>query len=127
MGPGIFVLVQKDSNAKKDSNVKKESFDARTLKDSLPYLPLEMVFYYETIKWELKIKPISEYRCDERQKTKVEESTLLSDTGLFGEQEHPKIKTRKDAALGRARPTLDLRWVEQATWWKFNMNQENER
>jgi hypothetical protein len=50
MGPGIFVLVQKDSNAKKDSNVKKESFDARTLKDSLPYLPLEMVFYYETIK-----------------------------------------------------------------------------
>jgi hypothetical protein len=44
MGPGIFVLVKKDSNAKK------ESFDARTLKDSLPYLPLEMFFYFETIK-----------------------------------------------------------------------------
>ncbi len=88
MGPGIFVLVKKDSNAKK------ESFDARTLKDSLPYLPLEMFFYFETIKWELKIKPISEYRCDERLKTKVEESTRLSDTVLFGEQEHLKIKTR---------------------------------
>ena len=36
MGLGIFVLVQKDSNAKK------ESFAARTLKDSLPYLPLEI-------------------------------------------------------------------------------------
>jgi hypothetical protein len=50
--------------------------------------------YYETIKRELKIKPISECRCDERLKTKTEESTLLSDTGLFGELEHLKIKTR---------------------------------
>ena len=30
----------------------------------------------------------------ERLKTKVEESTLLSDTGVFGELEHLKIKTR---------------------------------
>jgi hypothetical protein len=53
-----------------------------------------MVVYYETIKGDLKIKPISECRSDERLRTKVEESTLLSDTGLFGELEHLKIKTR---------------------------------
>ncbi len=31
---------------------------------------------------------------DERLKTKSEESTFLSDTGLLGELEHLKIKTR---------------------------------
>jgi hypothetical protein len=40
------------------------------------------------------MKPISECRCDERLKTKGEESTCLSDTGLFGERDHLKIKTR---------------------------------
>jgi len=50
--------------------------------------------YYESIKRDLKIKPISECRCDERLKTKVEESIRLSDTGLIGELEHLKIKTR---------------------------------
>ncbi len=35
--------------------------------------------YYETIKRELQIKPISECRYDERLETKTEESTLLSD------------------------------------------------
>ncbi len=49
--------------------------------------------YYDTIKRELKIKPISECRFDERLKTNTEESTLLSDTGLFGKLEHLKIKT----------------------------------
>jgi hypothetical protein len=53
-----------------------------------------IVVYYETIKRELQIKPISECRCDERLKTKTEEFTLLSDTGLLGELEHLKIKTR---------------------------------
>jgi hypothetical protein len=52
------------------------------------------VVYNETIKRESKIKPNSECRCDERLESKVEESTRLSDTGLFGELEHPKIKTR---------------------------------
>ena len=33
-------------------------------------------------------------RCDERQKTKVEESTRLPYTGFHGELEHLKIKTR---------------------------------
>jgi hypothetical protein len=41
-----------------------------------------------------KIKPNYDCRCDERLKTKTEESTLLSDTGLFGELEHLEIKTR---------------------------------
>ncbi len=41
-----------------------------------------------------KEKPISECRCDEKLKTKTEESTLLTYTGLFGELEHLKIKTR---------------------------------
>ena len=50
--------------------------------------------YYEWMKRELKIRPIHECRCDERLKTKVDESTLLTYTGLFGELEHLKIKTR---------------------------------
>jgi hypothetical protein len=41
-----------------------------------------------------------EYRCDERLKTKVEESTLLTYTGLYGELEHLKIKTRLIDEIG---------------------------
>ena len=52
------------------------------------------VVYYEWIKQELKIKPIYECRCDERLKTKAEESTRLTYTGLLGELEHLKIETR---------------------------------
>ena len=58
------------------------------------------VVYYEPIKREVKIKLIYECRCDER--LKGEESTRLVypdtrklfDTGLIGELEHLKIKTR---------------------------------
>ena len=50
--------------------------------------------YYESIKQELKIKPIPECRCEERLKTKAEESTLITYTGLFGKLEHLKKKTR---------------------------------
>ena len=50
--------------------------------------------YYESIKQELKIKPIYECRCDERLQTKTKEFTLLSYTGLVVELEHLKIKTR---------------------------------
>jgi hypothetical protein len=35
-----------------------------------------------------------EYRCDDRLKTKSEESTRLTHTGLSGELEHLKIETR---------------------------------
>ncbi len=37
---------------------------------------------------------MNECRYDERLKTQAEESTLLSYTWLYGEQEHLKIKTR---------------------------------
>ena len=50
--------------------------------------------YYESINRELQIKPMSECRCDERLRTKPEESTRLTYTGLIGELEHLKIRTR---------------------------------
>ena len=53
------------------------------------------VVYYESIKRELKTNPIYECRCDERLKTKAEESTRLAYTGLIGELEHLKIQTLK--------------------------------
>ncbi len=52
------------------------------------------VVCYESRKRELKTRPTYEYRCDERLKTKVEKSTCIQYTGLFGELEHLKIKTR---------------------------------
>jgi hypothetical protein len=53
-----------------------------------------IVVYYESIKQESMRRPIFESRCDERLKTKVEEFTRLVYTGLLGELEHLKIKTR---------------------------------
>ncbi len=50
--------------------------------------------YYESIKRDLKRRLIYEYRCDERPKSKNEESTRLTDTGLIVELEHLKTKTR---------------------------------
>ena len=52
------------------------------------------VVYYESLKRELKTNPIYEFRCDERLKTKVEESTRLACTLLCAELEHLKIETR---------------------------------
>jgi len=49
---------------------------------------------YESIKCELKRRPIYECRCDERLKTKAEGSTRLEYTGLLGGLEHLKIETR---------------------------------
>ena len=39
---------------------------------------LTIVVCYESLNREVKTKPIYEFRCDERQKTKVEESTRLA-------------------------------------------------
>ncbi len=50
--------------------------------------------YYESIKRELKRRPLYECRCDERLKTKVEGSTRLTYTGLIGGLEHLKIEMR---------------------------------
>ncbi len=84
-------------------------------------------------------------RCDERLKTKVEESTLLGYTGFLGELEHLKIKTslidekfvnvicvlevidvpsrfrltRKDESLTRMLPTLPLSCAEKAARRKW--------
>ena len=52
------------------------------------------VVYYESLKRALKTKTIYGYRCDERLKTKVEESTRLECTLLCAELEHLKIETR---------------------------------
>ena len=53
-----------------------------------------IVVYYESVKRELKTKTIYGFRCDERLKTKVEESTRLTCTLLCAELEHLKIETR---------------------------------
>ncbi len=50
------------------------------------------VVYYESIKRNLKIKPIYECRCNDRLQTK--RFTHLVHTGLVVELEHRKIKTR---------------------------------
>ena len=55
---------------------------------------ITILVYYESIKRELKTRPIYECRCDERLKPKGEESTCLAYTGLLGELEHLKIETR---------------------------------
>ncbi len=93
------------------------------------------VVYYESIQRELKIEPIYECRYDGKLKRKTEESTRLTYTGLIGELEHPKIKTRlidvmgtpsklsvirKDVSLVRVRSTLDLNCDENTVWWKWN-------
>jgi hypothetical protein len=54
------------------------------------------VVYYESKKRDLKRRLMYEYRCDERLKTKKEESTRLLDTGLVVELEHLKTKTIYD-------------------------------
>ncbi len=50
--------------------------------------------YYESLERELKTNPINECRCDERLKTRVEESTRLACPRLVAELEHLKIETR---------------------------------
>ncbi len=60
----------------------------------VPVCVSEVIVYCESINRDLKTRPTYESRCDERLKTKVEESTRLPYTGLLGELEHLKIKTR---------------------------------
>ena len=56
--------------------------------------PQDVCVYYESIKRELKTRPMYECRCDERLKTQPEKSTRLVYTGLLGELERLKIMTR---------------------------------
>ena len=53
-----------------------------------------MFVYYESLKRELKTKPIYEFRCDETLQTKSEEFTRLTCTLLCSELEHLKIEVR---------------------------------
>ena len=63
---------------------------------------LFIIVYYESIKRELKIKPIYECRCDERLQTKTKRFTRLSYTGS-------RLRLiRKAEALTRSRTTLIL-------------------
>ncbi len=55
-------------------------------------IPEKTVVYYESMKGNLKIKPIYECRCNGRLKTK--RFTLLVHTGLVVELEHLKMKTK---------------------------------
>ncbi len=54
----------------------------------------KIVVYYESIKREIKRRLIYEYRCDERPKTKEEESIRLVDTVLVVDLEHLQPKKR---------------------------------
>jgi hypothetical protein len=51
-----------------------------------------IIVYYESMKRDLKIKPIYECRCNGRLQTK--RFTRLSHTGLVVELEHLKMKAR---------------------------------
>ena len=58
-----------------------------------------------------KRRLIYEYRCDERLKTKTEESTRLGYTGLVVELEHLKTKTRLiDKKFASVRGTCEI-WI----------------
>ena len=62
--------------------------------DGRAHDPDDNLVYNKSIKRELKIKPIYECRCDERLKTKAEESTRLTYTRLLVELEHLTIETK---------------------------------
>ncbi len=49
---------------------------------TVPETDVLFIVYYESIKGDLKRRLIYEYRCDERLKTKKEESTRLADTSV---------------------------------------------
>jgi hypothetical protein len=71
-----------------------------------------IVVYYESMKRELKIKPIYECRCDGRLQTK--RFTRLSHTGLVVELEHQKIKTRLTFCLSKSQTNFVLELVRES-------------
>ncbi len=76
----------------------------------IPHCPKGKKLNSETQGFPLRSFPATECRCDERLKTKSEESALLGYTGLIGELEHLKIETRL---------------IDQTCFY-FIMNQESE-
>ena len=55
---------------------------------------IDLFVYSESLKRDLKTKTIYGYRCDERLKTNIKESTRLACTPLCAELEHLKIETK---------------------------------
>ena len=84
--------VNKDRNSKLCEEV--DSREERAVFWNSGDLRFSEFVYYESMKRDLKTRPIYECRCDERLKTKAEESTDLAYTGLLGELQHLKIETR---------------------------------
>ena len=78
----------------KDEELKLEEIEASHTLGGTRNLSRGVVVYYESMKRELKTEPIYECRCDERLKSRVEESTRLTCTHLVGEPEHLKTETR---------------------------------
>ena len=75
--------------------------------------------YYESINRELKIRPIYEFRCDERLQTKTKEFTRLVYTGLVVELEHLLRLTRKTATVVRVLPTCVFNCSEKVARRKW--------
>ena len=73
------------------------SYPRNTVSYSNTFIPSFLVddfVYYESMNRELQKRLIYECRCDERLKTKAEESTRLVYTWFLGKLEHLQIETR---------------------------------
>jgi hypothetical protein len=69
--------------------------DSQSMDREIPPIKVCLLWINKTrVKNLVKRRLIHEYRCDERLKTKYEESIHFTDTGLVVELEHLKTKTR---------------------------------
>jgi tRNA A37 threonylcarbamoyladenosine modification protein TsaB len=76
------------------------------------------IVYCESIKRELKRRLIYEYRWDKKLKTKKEESTRLTDTGLVVDLKHLKTKTENISdPRFEYRRKRRVEVVEESTIW----------
>ena len=85
---------------------------------------LDLFLFIEEIKRELKGILIYECRCNERLKAKAEGSTRLTYTGLRGELEHLKIKTRLPYSIERFTKTIIYNGVRMGgvdVWLWYNI------
>jgi hypothetical protein len=99
----LFVRMNKDLKkgdprnvARRNTNVNSTTYQeacTALYTDWICLLWINKVVYYQSIKRDLKTRPKCECRCDERLITKVEESTLLTYTGLLVELEKARAST----------------------------------
>ncbi len=52
-------------------------YEGQYTQEVMMLLSVDFVVYYESLKREVKTKPVNEFRCDERLQIRVEESTHL--------------------------------------------------